>query len=312
MFCISLIGFYRDLGLVSSDSNADAMFYFVALCYSMWVLFENVYLHDGLYALFLLGCFWALLRKRVWLALGLLGLMHLTRESTYLLTLCLAGLATWRRQWRLALVASVILTLGLWLANTLAQPAPSLHSMPNFLYALLRLPINVAWNLLGLPLLANTSLAYWQETDPSVLEFCAMPLATFNAPAWLPLGNVREVRLCGWRPAVAVQTWALWLGSFGILPVLLWQMKSQFNKRWLQTQPLWLALAWVYGLITLAVAPALGNTVGRYVAYAWVLFLLALPGLGTNKGFGNLNLRIYHALIFMAILVILIALKFAG
>jgi hypothetical protein len=68
------------------------------------------------------------------------------------------------------------------------------------------------------------------------------------------------------------------LTTFGVAPALLLvRLRAQpFSSLW-KSLPLSAQLALVYGIISFAIAPMLGNTVGRYVAYAWPLFWVLLP-----------------------------------
>lgn len=244
-------------------------------------LFRSIYIHDLFYAGLLAALFVALKQHRRAWVLGLLALLFLTRESTYLLAACLMVLA-WRWHEReIAIGSAEIILIGLFFASLLSGMAkPSLHGLNPLLYTVSRIPINFVWNVLGVPLLANTSEAFWRETNPAVLEFCAVPAAILQMPTWLPTGGIRTVKICGVFIENPLNTLALMLTTFGVAPALLLAgLRAQpFSSLW-KSLPLFAQLAWVYGIISFAIAPMLGNTVGRYVAYAWPLFWVLLPHL---------------------------------
>ena len=121
-------------------------------------LFRSIYIHDLFYVGLLAALFVALKQHhRVWV-LGLLALLFLTRESTYLLAACLMVLA-WRwHERKIAIGSAEMILIGLFFANLLSGMAkPSLHGLNPLIYTVSRIPINFVWNVLGVPLLANTA-----------------------------------------------------------------------------------------------------------------------------------------------------------
>jgi hypothetical protein len=245
--------------------------------------FRSVYIHDVVYAAIFVTFLYALQRRWFVAALALLALLHLTRESTYLLSSILIVTALIKRERALALGVLCVGVIGVIVSSTIARDQPSLHAMNDLLYTLTRMPINLLWNVLGVPLLSNTAIEYWRATNPHVLAFCELNSTTLTLPAWLPFGKVSAVRVCAWQPQIPLTTFTWLLSGFGVLPAYFFATIKNTPRTQFAQQPLWLIAAVVHGLIAFALAPLLGNTVFRYVFYAWSAFWLFQNFVGSKS-----------------------------
>jgi hypothetical protein len=269
-----------------------------------WIdIFHDYYLPDLLHAAILAAILLCLLFGHTSLALLLLFPAYLARESTVLVALCLV-FATWRRIPVRPAVIGVLAMLGGGLVSRYyAQAGPaSVHGLTGGSYILGKLVWNLFRNVIGVPLWSNT------------LPECS-PIWVAALPHGYHLGAVRLIGLCPpslWGPARTVLSW---FGIFGIGPALalaLWRRlvspAALSGRLWrrpifsAEQEPPVSALAsteqihglggeprfstgfvivfrfcFVYGVISLALAPLLGASVDRLVDYGWPFYFVLLP-----------------------------------
>ena len=202
-----------------------------------------------------------------WAALPLLFILHLTRESTILLSAWLAVISLRRRNWAYALSVVAVAALGTVVTSAAVHLAlPNKHGVNALEMYVLKVPYAFCYNFLG--------LVFWTDTNASTLD-CA--------PRWIVniaghLGSIRQVGFCGFRPGLIMGTLAAFLVPFGVEPAII--------ARWVRER--WRALpkdgyvpqtAFAYGVTCLVLAPVIGTSPARYVLYAWPLYFLALPEL---------------------------------
>ncbi len=225
--------------------------------------FNTLVLPDILYGA-LLCLFLLLLRSRhILLAALLLFPLAIAREST-ILTLACFLLAGWRRL-RLveALTAVASMFAGAFVVKHLtANALPNNEHISPILYLFAKMPWTFLKNFLGINPWAN------------VYRSCVVP--TWQMP--LHLGPLTAIGSCGYSPGPRQELLFYGLASFGLLPILLLRLRAR------QPHPppdprdsLFLRFAIVYGLVSFALAGFLGESFQRLFAYAWPLFLVALP-----------------------------------
>jgi len=257
-----------------------------------WVdIFHDYYLPDLLHATILAAILLCLLFGHTSLAMLLLFPAYLARESTVLVALCLV-FAAWRRIPVRPAVIGVLAMLGGGLVGRYyGQSGPvSVHGLTGGSYILGKLVWNFFRNIIGVPLWSNT------------LPECS-PIWVATLPHGYHLGAVRLIGLCGpslWGPARTVLSW---FGIFGIGPALalalwrrlvspvalsgrLWRRPGFSAEREpsLSAEPPFSAgfvivfrFCFVYGVISLALAPLLGASADRLVAYGWPFYFVLLP-----------------------------------
>lgn len=223
-------------------------------------LFRDHYLpdlwHAALLALLVLA--WP---ARPAASLLLLAALMLTRESTLLLAPFLAVQAAADGRRRLAAGVAAATAAGLaavwWL---LPAGQANVHAIGQGLYLALKVPFNLARNLFGLELWANT------------LDYC-QPRAVWPLPEWLRGGAVHTVGFCGFNALRPLALLVSWLTAFGLLPGLAWQAWRTRPRGRAGSLGAWLMYGWAAFLI----APALGAATGRLVEYGWPAFWIAAP-----------------------------------
>ena len=106
-----------------------------------------------------------------------------------------------------ALIAVAVLAVTL---IELAKPyeTSNIHNMSGLAYLILKIPVNLIKNLLG--------ITFWTNTK----SWCVDPFLTFDV-RWLPgLGDVKTVGICTPTPNRAINTLINFLCIFGIVPLL--------------------------------------------------------------------------------------------
>ena len=298
----SLLAFFCCLGLYHATK--------VGLNAGLWLLllvtptildsYRNYYWQDLFYAA-LCALFFLLLRARVWTALPILFLLYLTRESTLLLVLGLVFVAAVRREWKFGLAAALVGVAGMKVdAALVARALPNHHGISTALLDVLKIPYNFAFNVCG--------LEFWTNTNAATLD---PPTWVARVPAWLHLGNIREIGYSGFSWTRPAQTLLILSTAFGLLPIAIIRaaknprnshrfssvtsrsedaVLGQQQKRYLgalenfpRVRNLWrhlllgrrdIAVASVYGTLVFVLTPLIGTTPSRYVLYAWPLFWL--------------------------------------
>jgi hypothetical protein len=269
-----------------------------------WVdIFHDYYLPDLLHATILAAILLCLLFGHTSLAMLLLFPAYLARESTVLVALCLV-FAAWRRiPVRPVVIGVLAMLCGGLVSRYYGQSGPgSVHGLTGGSYILGKLVWNFFRNVIGVPLWSNT------------LPECS-PIWVAALPHGYHLGAVRLIGVCQpslWGPARSVLSW---FGIFGIGPALalalwrrlvspaalsgrLWRRPESSGE---QEPPLSAAASteqvhgfggeppfstgfvivfrfcFVYGVISLALAPLLGASVDRLVDYGWPFYFVLLP-----------------------------------
>ena len=224
--------------------------------YFFALLFAGMVLPDLLYAA-LLSAFLLLIRsgRYGWASAMLLPLM-VARESTILVLLCWLYVAwpvlTLRN--RLASIAATAAGGGIvsWLS---VSSGANREGLPPVLYLLGKMPWNFAKNFLG--------IEPWANLNPA----CGIPV-------WhhaLHLGPLHDVGYCAFQPEYPVRLIAYALSTFGLLPLLLWQLRR------IPAVSLLARFSLVYGGTAYLIAGLLGYSVQRLYGYGWPAFLVGLP-----------------------------------
>jgi hypothetical protein len=88
-------------------------------------------------------------------------------------------------------------------------------------------------------------------------------------------------------------TAVLWLGTFGVLPILLILRLRDGGTRALRGN-VFVRFCAIYGLAAFFIGPLLGTSVHRLVAYGWPAFAFALPTLWPDLFVGRSRLLVIH------------------
>lgn len=217
-------------------------------------------LPDPLYAALTAGLLLALAGQRWWWATGLMLPMMLTRESTWLVVVCLL-LVGWRQlRWAGAAVAvGSAAVAAVLVRHVSAGGLPNPEHLSGGLYLVGKVISNSV---------RSVGLMPWSNVYPAL---CA-------TPAWqmpLHVSAVRSVGVCQWSPGPLYQSaWAL-LVTFGALPSLLLLGWKALREEWRASVLVRFSL--LYGGVSLLIAPALGTWYLRLFAYGWPLLLVAAP-----------------------------------
>jgi hypothetical protein len=253
--------------------RAPAVIFAAIFLMPFWVdIFHDYYLPDLLHAAILAGILVCLFFGHTWLALLLLFPAYLARESTLLVALCLV-FAGWRRiRLRTALIGIFAVVCAGLVTRHYGQAGPgSVHGMSGGGYILGKLFWSFFKNVLGIPL--------WSNTLPE-----CKPLWATGLPGGFHLGAIRSIGICPpsvWGPA---RTLLAWFGIFGVGPALaagVW--RRMVSREALSTQQLTPSMVIVfrfcivYGVISIVMAPLLGASADRLVAYGWPLYFVVLP-----------------------------------
>ena len=286
----SLLGLFSLLGVHYSLDYSLAGGIWLLLFLTPVVVdpYRNYYWHDLFYAA-LCASFFLALRANPWIALPIVFLLYMTRESTVILVAALAAIAAVRRQWKLLSTVAIIGLASMKVDSTLvARALPNNQGIPVLLLDALKVPYNFVFNVCGLELWINTNAA---TLDP--------PIWTAHVPAWLHLGNIREVGYSGFswrRPALTLLTMAT---AFGVLPLAAIRGVAHGWKRVLH-QRFDLLTAFVYGALMFALTPLVGTAPARYVLYGWPIFwLFGVSALQT--GIPDLRKRIEFVLLSLCV-----------
>jgi hypothetical protein len=272
MGVVSLIALVAFLSGLLWSWRAPAAIFAAIFFMPFWVdIFHDYYLPDLLHATILAAILLLLLFGHVGSALLLLFPAYLARESTALVAICLV-FALWRKT-RLSkvLIGVAAMSAAVVVSRHYGDAGSgTVHGVSGGSYILGKLVWSFSKNVLGLPLWSNT------------LPECS-PIWTTTLP--YPLGAIRTIGVCSpslWGPARLVLAW---FGIFGIGPALLlvlWRkMLSPVAPK--PAEPRGKAVVFrfctVYGLACLLMAPLLGASADRLVAYGWPVYFVVLPWL---------------------------------
>lgn len=224
--------------------------------------YRNYYWHDLFYAA-LCALFFLALRADWRLSLPVLLALYLTRESTFVLVLALVAVAALRRRWVLAASALLVGIAGMAVdARLMAHTLPNHEGLPIFLLDALKIPYNFALNFCGLELWTNANAAT-----------VGTPRWVADVPAWLHLGNIRQIGFIGFTWVRPLQLLVVVCSAFGTLPALLGRLMAKGWGRDLFKR-FDLTVAFGYGAMMFLLAPLTGTTPLRYELYAWPVFWL--------------------------------------
>jgi hypothetical protein len=212
----------------------------------------------------LLAVFFLLFRGNVYWGLAVLFALHLTRESTIVLTFALVAAALIKNRRMLAALAAVV-GAGGWATAAHFVTVGNKHGLSTALFDLLKIGYNFAGNILG--------MVFWTDTNAATTH--CLPTWTMPVPRSWHLGAVHQIGFCGFEPHYVLHTWLVMACAFGILPVVF--LRSLRPHLWLKLRytDLPALVAIVYGALTFLLVPLIGTngTLERYVVYAWPIFV---------------------------------------
>jgi hypothetical protein len=284
---ISLLAFCVFLSLYTRRLNLNPAILIPLVCVPAAISLYRGYYFPDLFHAMLVAAFFLVYSYSAWAALPFLFLLHLTRESTILLSAWLAMIGLRRRDWAYALSVVAVAALGMGVTSAAVRAAlPNKHGVNALEMYILKVPYALCYNLLG--------LVFWTDTNASTIN-CA--------PSWIVnvaghLGSIRQVGFCGFRPSLILGTLIAFLVPFGVEPAILARL---LRDRW-RTLPEYgyvFQTAFAYGATCLVLAPVIGPGPARYVLYAWPLYFLALPellkGLSFNRSLGIALIALHAA-----------------
>ncbi len=233
---------------------------------------RNYYFQELLFQT-LLAVFLVLFSLRPAAALPLISLLLLTRETGVIVALIAVSVAILTKRHRLALLIVVFSLPPLLFSRYMVSIAkPNKHGVGILATDLLKIPYNVAHNILG--------VVIWTDTNADTTR--CVPRLTLDVSD-LHLGSIRRIGICGWDPTLPINTGLILLTSFGMFPVLLVACRPLRYFR--LASPTWI-VAVVSGACMLLLAPLIGTTVSRYIIYASPVWWAMLPSfieLSTRK-----------------------------
>lgn len=225
---------------------------------------QSVYItdmfHMGLTAIFIL-----LLRYNAVAAAGFMVVMMTGRESSMFLAFISAGFLLWNRKVfaGIAMIAGYL--VGSLIIHSAAAGASNVHEMPEIFYLFLKMPENFLRNWLGVLLWTNG------------YAWCEQPVFTISFPGTFHLGVITKVGFCAPSIVAPLAAAASYVTTFGVLPAVLVSVLKTRGvplSRWREE---WWATSFAYGALMFLLATFAGNPVDRDIAFAWPLFLIALP-----------------------------------
>ncbi|MGD1101907.1 MAG: hypothetical protein ABSA59_07545 [Terriglobia bacterium] len=264
---ISLFALFVFLSLYTRKLNLKPALLIPLLCVPATItLYHGCYFHDLFHAM-LVAAFFVIYSYSAWVALPILFFLHLTRESTILLSAWLALMSLRRRDWPYGLGVVIVAALGMGVTTAAVHAAlPNKHGVSTVEMYVLKVPYAFCYNFLG--------LVFWTDTNASTIN-CA-PRSIINVAGHL--GSIRQVGFCGFRPRLILETLAVFLVPFGVEPAILARLVRE-HWRALPKYGYVFQTAFGYGATCLVLAPVTGPGPARYFLYAWPLYWLALPEL---------------------------------
>ena len=239
-------------------------------------LFREIYMPDGMHAALAAVFFLLVAHGAWWCAVPLLFLMQVTRESTVLLTFFLVLSTAYHRMWKFAAAAIVFTLLGMGVVSHAAhQGLGNIHESNELVYLVGKVPFNLITNVTGIRMWTNTHA----KNDP--VHFPNKPIVSFDLPAWMPTGTMRQIGIYYWDPDFPLTLVRVLLTHLGILPSLVFSVIAWKRLRLVRDDRLSLLglVALAYGVTSYLLVPCLGTALGRYAAYAWPMAWIAAPEL---------------------------------
>jgi hypothetical protein len=239
---------------------------FVGLSY-FWALNFGNYILPDLFDAFLLTIFlYFLWSGRYLLAMCMLFPLELTRESTSLVLVCLLIAGFRKIRWYLLATAMIAFAGGKQVVAHLTKVTlASRHGLGEGLYDLLKIPWNLARNVFGVCL--------WTTT---LQDFCQQPRWVISLPGHIHFGGIHDIGYCFYDPGLQLLWLLLSFSMFGLLPLILVFLANR-NLKSLWPDDVFLRFCIVYGSLSFLLAPLLGASVDRLIAYSWPAFLLGVP-----------------------------------
>lgn len=258
--CIGLCAYYLH------QSKISFRWLIAAVLLPTWTsLFHAYLLPDIFYSALLFAFCLCLWRRRYVMAVSILVPLYATRECTALIIVCFCIAAIGFVRTRVIALALFFGATGFALEQWLASGTQgNRHQMSPLAYLLGKVPYNLAKNIFGVP--------FWSNTLP-----VCTPTAIYQVPIWLRFGSLNTLGPCHWNAYFPTTTLLLWLGTFGILPLVLVMRIRRNGRRVLDD--VFLRFCVLYGVTSFLIGPLLGASVHRLVAYGWPAFALALPAL---------------------------------
>jgi hypothetical protein len=263
---VALVVLVACVGWLLVEWEAPGYVLAAVACLPWWGLeFGSLAMPDLLHAA-LLSVFLVLLERGWWMAAaGMLFPMVLTRETSVLAMVCWLMVMRGRGGWRVQALAVGATAAGLAAVVWLARGAlPNHEHLGGGMYLVAKVPWNLLKHVVG--------VAPWANVDTS----CGLPV-------WqtaVSLGPLRAVGTCGWDGAGVWTTLLAGLPLFGLLPVLLLRLRG---TRVADGAGM-LRFVWLYGGISLVLAPLLGDSARRLFGYGWPLLVVGVPLLLRARG----------------------------
>jgi hypothetical protein len=264
---VSLLAFFVFLSLYIRKLNLNPALLTPLVCVPATITLYRAYYFQDLFHAMLVAGFFVFYSYSIWAALPLLFLLHLTRESTILLSAWLAVVCLRRRAWAYALSVVAVAAIGAGVTSVAVHAAlPNKHGINALEMYVLKVPYAFCYNILG--------LVFWTDTNASTIS-CA--------PKWIVnvaghLGSIHQIGFCGFRPSLILATFGAFLIPFGVEPAIFAYLIRERWRTFLK-HGYGFQIAFGYGAMCLVLAPVIGPAPGRYILYAWPLFWLALPEL---------------------------------
>jgi hypothetical protein len=235
-------------------------------------MFGLYYCQDLFYAA-LLSCFFlALSKERSRLALCILFILCLTRESTIMLALVWAAVAWFESDCRVVAASIAIMIAGLFVSRTFASMGiPNVHHTNELVFLALKPPFDLLRTIFGIVLVP--------DEVKGMRGFTCTPVTTVHLPRILRYGFTKDFGICRPDLAIPLHTVTLWLSLFGVGPAVLWALFRSRGRHLFADGPQWLKLALIYGLLSFLIAPGVSFWLERDIGYGWPAFWLASPAL---------------------------------
>ncbi|MEN8722549.1 MAG: hypothetical protein ABF335_06640 [Alphaproteobacteria bacterium] len=201
----------------------------------------------------------------------------LTRPSlAVLFGVAVLLLAIDKRWWSATMIIGATIIGYLAVSKLTANFDTNAHQLNSSLYMVLKIPVNIARNYLGLNIATDATAHY-----------CPTPMFLFDTSRWPLMGNIQSVRIC-------YPNWIHALNTIGNLALIIgiwpWLALRRVPFRTLVKN--WRPHAYLFPiLLFLLMGPMLGLTVQRLFLYAFVVYLIALPHLITTIGVQNSPIR---------------------